>query len=49
MKKLKQLEVKEMLDSQIQKDQQVKVTTFGLENREYALNASKIRDVINRY
>ena len=38
-----------MLDEQINKDRQAKVSSLGLEHREYALNASKIRDVINRY
>ena len=48
-KKIKQIKLKDMLDEQIRKDQQAREKNLGLEHREYALNAAKIKDVINRF
>jgi hypothetical protein len=41
--------VKEMLDEQLRQDLVVKQSKFGLDTKEYALNAAKIRSVIDKY
>lgn len=40
---------KKLLDDQIYADQEYKISTSGLANKEFALNAGKIRRVIEKY
>ena len=40
---------RKLLDEQIQADQEFKNSTLGLDSKEYALNANKIRRVIEKY
>ena len=38
-----------MLDEQAHKDQQARENNIELEHKEYALNTSKIKDILHKY